>query len=162
MKLIVFSDVHGDQSIVDRIIEFNPGSDYLISLGDTELTQEYLVSNDIVMIKGNSRHDPGFVYERILEIDGYKLFLIHGHKYHVGRDLRPLAKLAIDEGYHLVLYGHTHLVDQEKVGGIQFLNPGSCAKPRNSLPPTYLIIDIDSEEIKWTFKDAINNRTIEV
>ena len=162
MKLVVFSDVHGDEGIIQYILDENKDADYVISLGDSEVEQDFLLHNDIVMIKGNSRHDPGFVYERELVIDEVRIFMIHGHKYGVSHGLEKLAKLAISEGYDIVLYGHTHMVDQRKIGGIQFLNPGSCARPRNTLPPTYMILEIENKEFRWIFKDSVSNSTIEV
>ncbi|AIO19343.1 hypothetical protein KQ51_01467 [Candidatus Izimaplasma bacterium HR1] len=162
MKVVVFSDAHGDKLAVDRIIDWNSDTDYFLSMGDTELPLDYLVSHDVVMIKGNSRHDAGFMNERMLEIDGVKLFMTHGHKYNVHRSLDKLAKLAYEKNYDVVLFGHTHILEIEKVGKVQFLNPGSCAKPRNALPPTYMILDITEGELTWTIKDSIDNSTIEV
>jgi len=162
MKLVVFSDVHGDQQVVERMLQWNEDADYFLSLGDTELNQEYLLHNDIVMIKGNYRGDPGFVYERELTVEGVKIFMTHGHKYSVQRSLNKLAKLAYAEGYDLVLFGHTHILEIEKVGKVQFLNPGSCARPRNMLPPTYAFLHITEGELTWTIKDSIDNSTIEV
>ncbi len=162
MKLVVFSDVHGDQGVVERILEWNPDAEYFLSLGDTELKEEFLMHNDIVMVKGNYRSDPGFVYERELEVDGVKIFMTHGHKYKVQKSLDPLAKLAYRNDYNLVLFGHTHILEVEKIGKVQFLNPGSCARPRNTLPPTYAILDITEGELTWTIKDSISNSTIEV
>ena len=75
MKLVVFSDVHGEEGIINHILDANKDADYVISLGDSEVEQEFLVRNDIVMIKGNSRHDPGFVYEHDLVIDGIKILM---------------------------------------------------------------------------------------
>ena len=162
MKLVVFSDVHGEEGIINHILDANKDADYVISLGDSEVEQEFLVRNDIVMIKGNYRHDQGFVYEHDLVIDGIKIFMIHGHKHGVSHGLDKLAKFGITNGYDIILYGHTHIVDQRKIGGIQFLNPGSCARPRNTLPPTYMILEIENQEIKWIFKDSLSNSTIEV
>lgn len=162
MKLVVFSDVHGDESVVNRILDWNQDSDYFISLGDTELPQDFLLHNDIVMIKGNYRGDAGFVFERVLEVENLKIFMTHGHKFNVHKSLDKLAKLAITEGYDLVLFGHTHILETIKISKVQFLNPGSCASPRNNLPPTYMILDITEGELTWTIQDAINNSTIEV
>lgn len=162
MKLVVFSDVHGEMTVVDRILGWNTDAEYFLSLGDSELPEEYMMHHDIVMVKGNYRKDAGFVFERELEVEGLKLFMTHGHKYNVQRSLDPLAKLAYRNDYDLVLFGHTHILEITKVGKVQFLNPGSCARPRNTLPPTYAILDITEGELTWTIKDAINNRTIEV
>lgn len=162
MKVVVFSDAHGDKLAVDRIIDWNTDADYLLSLGDTELPLEYLVKHDIVMITGNSRHDAGFMSERMIEIGGVRLFMTHGHKYNVNRSLDKLKKYAYENNYDVVLFGHTHILEIEEAGKMLFLNPGSCARPRNSLPPTYMILNINEGELTRTVKDSIDNSTIEV
>lgn len=162
MKVVVFSDVHGDQAVVDRIVNWNQDADYYLSLGDTELDSDFLLHRDIVMIKGNYRGDAGFVFERELQIEDVKVFMTHGHKFNVHHGLKKLFKHANKEGYNLVLYGHTHYIDQSKVGHIQFLNPGSCSRPRNTLPPTYMVVDIKGKDITWKILDSISNRQIEV
>jgi len=162
MKLVIFSDAHGNKDVVESIMEFNPDADYLISLGDSELDQDFLLSNDIIPIKGNSPRDAGFVYERILEVEGKRIFLTHGHKFAVHRNLRKLGKYAIENQCNIVLYGHTHILEKTMMSGIVLINPGSCSRPRNTLPPTYLIIEITEEETKYTFKDSFANNTIEV
>ncbi len=162
MKLVVFSDAHGAQDIVQFILDVNTDADYFISLGDHELSQDYLLSNDIIPIKGNAARDAGFVFERELEVEGMKLLLTHGHKFAIHRGLNKIGKYAIQKGYDVVLFGHTHIVEVKKIGKLLFLNPGSCASPRNTLPPTYMILDIDKEEITYTIKESFTNRTIEV
>jgi putative phosphoesterase len=162
MKLVVFSDVHGNAPVIDRIIAWNQDADYYLSLGDTELDVDYLMHRDIVMIKGNYRQDAGFVFERDLVVEDVKILLTHGHLYNVHRGLKKLFKHASSHDYQLVLYGHTHIIDQTKIGTVQFLNPGSCSQPRNTLPPTYMVITIHQSDIKWKIYDAISNQQIEV
>ena len=62
MKLVVFSDAHGNKQAVERIINYNKDTDYLISLGDSELPLSFLQSKNIIMIKGNYPLDAGFKY----------------------------------------------------------------------------------------------------
>ena len=162
MKIVVFSDAHGNQAAIEHILYLNEDADYIISLGDAEVTEKFLVDHDIVMIKGNSSRDPGFVYESDLLVEGKKLFLTHGHKYKVGKGIDRLVKRVAHGEYDLALYGHTHVAAIDQIMKIDFINPGSCASPRNSLPPTYLIINIQEGVMTYTFKEAIDNNTIEV
>ena len=162
MKLVVFSDAHGYKEIVERIVNFNSDADYFISLGDSELEQDFLLSNDIIMIKGNYPRDPGFVYEREMEVEGLNFFLIHGHKYGVQRSLKKLIKHTINNNYDVVLYGHTHIADVMKVGKALILNPGSCARPRNDVAPSYLVIEIIEGVLTYNYKESFTNSTIEV
>ena len=162
MKIVVFSDAHGNQAAIEHILLSNEDADYFISLGDAEVPEKFLVDHDIVMIKGNSSRDPGFAYERDFEVEGKKIFLTHGHKYKVGKGIEKLVKNIVHGGYDLVLYGHTHVAAMDRIMKIDFINPGSCASPRNNLPPTYLIIDIQEGAMTYTLKDAVDNNTIEV
>lgn len=163
MKVVVFSDVHGEQIIVDKIIGFNPDADYMISLGDTELQAEYLRANDIIHVKGNYPRDPGFLYDSNITLLGKSIFFTHGHNYKVSRSIAKLVKLAISKEYDIVLYGHTHIASLEINDGIAFINPGSCAKPRTSLPPTYLVITLEENSLPtYTFKESLTNQTIEI
>ncbi len=162
MKLVVFSDAHGYKAIVQRILDFNIDADYFISLGDSELRLDYLVDNDIIPIKGNYPMDAGLAYEKDIIIAGKKIFLTHGHKYGVHRGLKNLAKYCISENFDISMYGHTHIASLVKIGSVTFVNPGSCARSRNELPPTYLIIIIEEEKVTYTFKESLTNKTIEV
>lgn len=162
MKVVVFSDPHGDKKVVERILNWNKDSKHFLSLGDTELPQDYLMDNNVTLVMGNHIGDAGFVYERVVEIEGLRIFMTHGHKYNVHRTLDLLVDTARSNKYDLVLFGHTHILEIEHVGKVQFLNPGSCARPRNTLPPTYAVLDITDKKLTITIKDAIDNRTIEV
>ena len=162
MKLVIFSDAHGYKEIVQRILDFNSDADYFISLGDSELQLDYLVENDIIPIKGNYPRDAGLVYEKDLVIEGKKIFLTHGHKYNVHKGLKKLVKNCISKDCNIALYGHTHIASNVKIGPVIFANPGSCARSRNELPPTYLILIIKEDEVTFTFKESLTNTTIEV
>ncbi len=59
--------------------------------------------------------------------DGRKIVVTHGHKY----EKEKLVSLAKDWSVNIVVTGHTHLACLEKTDGIIFLNPGSCALPKN-------------------------------
>jgi len=161
MKVVVFSDVHGKREIADRILAFNPDADYVISLGDSELDNDYFFDHDIVFVKGNYPRDPGFTFETDLQIGDLKFFLTHGHKFKVHRSLDNLIKHAIEEKYDVVLYGHTHMLDHQKYANTWFINPGSANNPRNSYPPSYLILNITGKKVQLTYKEALTNRTIE-
>ena len=48
------------------------------------------------------------------------------------------------DGVDVVIFGHTHRYQQEKVMGRLWLNPGSCSYPRpyRTTPPTMVLLDI--------------------
>lgn len=161
MKLVVFSDAHGNKQAVERVINYNSDADYLISLGDSELPLSYLQSKNIVMIKGNYPFDAGFKYEIKMNFHNKKVYLTHGHKYGVHKENKKLIQYGLNKGFDLIMFGHTHIVFQEEIEGMLVLNPGSCSRPRNTFPPTYLIVFINENEITYTFQDAYTNASIE-
>ncbi len=161
MKVIVFSDAHGSRVLVERIISFNPDADYFISLGDSELSLDFLLDLDIIPIKGNYPRDAGLAYDKILKIEGRKIYLTHGHKYGVQKSLMKLLKYVLGQDFDLVLYGHTHIARVDNINGMLIMNPGSIKSPRSKTAPSYLILNITKDEITYTFKEAETNITIE-
>ena len=161
MKVVVFSDAHGNRVIVERIISFNPDVDFFVSLGDSELPLNFLMDLDIISIKGNYPRDAGFTYESILEVGNKKLLLVHGHKFKVQKSLMKLLRHAIDLDVDIALYGHTHVAKVDKVDKLLLFNPGSIKNPRSKVVPSYLILEITDESVEYTFKEAETNITIE-
>ena len=160
MKIVAFSDAHGEKGLINRIMNYNPDADYVISLGDSEVDYAFLQELDIVAIKGNYPRDPGFAYEGVLEVEGKKIYLTHGHKYGVHRKLTKLSSHALKNEYDLVLYGHTHIAKIDHIGSCILANPGSVKSPRNSIPPSYMIITIENGTFHFTFKESYTNELI--
>lgn len=158
MKLVIFSDAHGSKDNIEKVISNNKNADYYISLGDSELGHDYLLDLDIIAIKGNYPRDPGFVYERNFKVNGKCVFLTHGHKYDVSKGLEKLYYKALENECDIMLYGHTHIPKSTIVGKVLFINPGALHKPRNGLPPTYVILEIENDKIKYTYMDVETNK----
>jgi hypothetical protein len=72
-----------------------------------------------------------------------------------------LIKKGVEEQYDIIMFGHTHVALHEQFDKLLLLNPGSCSRPRNLLPPTYLIVYINEHDISYSFRDAYTNETIE-
>ncbi|MBN2604914.1 MAG: YfcE family phosphodiesterase [Bacilli bacterium] len=157
MKLVVFSDAHGDRKVIERIIKFNMDADYFISLGDSELPHKYLLDLDVLAIKGNYPHDAGFVYEKMMDIEGKKVLLTHGHKQDVNNGLVTLCSYAMKQNADIVLYGHTHIARVDHVQEVTLINPGSISKPRADIVPSYLILKITKDSVEYAFKEAYTN-----
>lgn len=163
MKLVIFSDVHGKKTLLERIMQFNPDADNFLSLGDTELTLDYLLDLDIIGVKGNYPRDPGLGYEHFMTFNGKKFMLTHGHKYKVQKGLKKLFLKAFNDDVDVVLYGHTHIAQATCINNILLLNPGSVYRPRNHLKPSYCIMYVDDKgEITYEYRDSETNMKVEV
>ncbi|MDR0447956.1 MAG: metallophosphoesterase family protein, partial [Treponema sp.] len=87
----------------------------------------------------------------ILEIAGTgstsrKIFLSHGNRYGVERDLNVIADAARNAGAEAALYGHTHVPNCTMQDGIFLLNPGSIGRPRSSAGPSFAVLECSSGE----------------
>ena len=163
MKLVIFSDVHGNKEVLERIISFNPDAEYFISLGDSELNMDYLLDLDIVAIKGNYPRDAGFTYEHTMDVFGKKLLFTHGHKEKVHKGINKLLKKAFQNDIDIALYGHTHIPRVDKANNLLIINPGSVHRPRAELEPSYLILNIEKDgKIEYIFKEAQTNLTMDI
>ncbi len=162
MKVVVFSDAHGSKRTIKKVLDYNPDARHVISLGDSELRHKYLLDLNIIAVKGNYPLDGGLGYETILEIEGKKLFITHGHKYGVRRDIRELVEKADKTGVDVVLFGHTHIPFIDRINGVHYLNPGSIISPRSNHSPSYLVLNIEkNKEITFVFKESQTNLLID-
>ena len=74
-------------------------------------------------------------------IDGFSIFLTHGHKTN-----KENANLKQNE---ILIHGHTHVLCIENFGeGNLYINPGSTTYPKENNPPSYMVYDNGAFEIK--------------
>jgi len=158
MKALFFSDIHGSPHSLALLQEKSKelAPDKLVLLGDIFLCggQSTLDSSTarkqtaawlnrwqdkIIAVRGNCDRDcdqkllnfPILVEYRILEIDGHRFFLSHGHCWNPGH-LPP-------EGVaDILVNGHTHIPQLTRDGdGLVCFNPGSLALPRGDSLPSF-------------------------
>jgi putative phosphoesterase len=77
--------------------------------------------------------------ERVVEAAGARIGMIHDGGPRVGREQRLVARFA---GCDAVVYGHTHLPQVARAGGIWILNPGSPTDRRRAPVRTMLVLEI--------------------
>jgi hypothetical protein len=81
--------------------------------------------------------------EEVLEICDHRIYLTHGHLYGVKQGLLRLDYRAREVRAELVIFGHTHVPQNEEVNGIRYLNPGSIAWPRIPEQFTYALMRLE-------------------
>lgn len=139
MKVIVFSDSHGDLNHMIAAVE-QEEPDLVLHLGDywedaRELSWMY-PELAIEQVPGNCDWQPDAPLERVLTLEGCRITFCHGHSRGVKQSYRALTHLGQDTEAAMVLCGHTHQVHYEKRGSLHVLNPGAVG--RN--PPTYGVL----------------------
>lgn len=134
MKILVFSDSHGDYRRLKKAADMHPDADMFIFLGDGLRDAERLFDESkgvtAVAVKGNCDiSGVGFsdlyLDEQTLDIEGVRIFCCHGHKYSVKFSLLNLAYRAREKEVDIALFGHTHTPVETVNEGIRFFNPGS-------------------------------------
>lgn len=153
MKALIFSDSHGNfQSITDAVCS-EKNVDLIIFAGDIQRDADNILSSfpdiPLAYVLGNndwSVHDVPF--ERVFEFGKKRIFLTHGHKYHVKSGLNLLRQKAHDSGADICVFGHTHAAHYEDMDGILMLNPGSAWS-------TFMVLEIIGGEVSVKLKKRV-------
>lgn len=129
MKLLVFSDSHGDVRHMEAAVR-RDRPDMVLHLGDVNPDARALKKRfpDVPMewVCGNCdgrRSD--LEEERVLEIQGRRILMMHGHTRHVKLGMGAAVWAAREAQAHILLFGHTHEDFCEYHEGLWVMNPGT-------------------------------------
>ncbi|RLE58209.1 MAG: metallophosphoesterase [Thermoprotei archaeon] len=163
MKVVVISDSHDNQEAVEqflkeiREVEFN----MLIHAGDiiSPFTLKKFTGFPFYGVYGNNdgerqilskiARENNMVLEEqplFIEKDGYRIVIVHG----VGgsEKTKKLVEALGKSGlFDLVVYGHLHIIDVQKIGDTIVLNPGTLAGYLAE-KKTYAIVDLDKKIVE--------------
>lgn len=158
MKLFIATDIHGSAYWAKQVVEkFTASSaDCLVLLGDiynhgprNPFPKDYAplivaetlnaVHNKVIAINGNCDSEVDamisrfpFVRDCIIPLVNRRAYLTHGHVY----NKNALPNVA--EG-DVIVYGHFHVNECGKVGGVYYVNVSSAALPKDK--SAYCILD---------------------
>ena len=158
MRAIVVSDSHNDTNSLERAIDSQGKLDLIIHLGDIARDVDYIETCyypvKVVSVLGNNdfRYDE---YERVLDFDGHKIFLCHGHTQSVSSGYERLEATARSKGCEAALFGHTHRsVLERREDGFLLINPGSVSKPRGCAP-SFAVLETENGKLKAVIVDWV-------
>lgn len=160
----LLSDTHGRVERCQRAIELlkRLGAEAFIHSGDVggEAVLDQLVGLQAWFVWGNT-DSASAEEERYaaslglsvppepplrLTLDGKRLQVFHGHEATFEalerRVLREAPPPAIDADY--VIHGHTHVVRDEKIGQVRWINPGALHRAST---PTVATLDLEIDEL---------------
>ena len=144
MRIGVISDTHGllRQQAEARLA----GADHIIHAGDIgapEIVPRLGLLAPTTAIRGNVDRAPwAAAFPDTAEVT------LAGRRIHV---LHDLAELALDPaacGFAVVISGHSHRPNVERVGGVLYLNPGSAGRRRFSLPVTVATLELTGATVE--------------
>lgn len=156
MKILVFSDTHGDISVMREIIQKNQhDTDLVIHLGDhlkdlqcvmldfPNIANLGVLGNcDFASVYQNAGYEGCFNAEKI------RIFYTHGHKFDVKFGHDYIISRARFNKADIVLYGHTHIAFFDEKNGVTVINPGSLSCPRDNSNGTYAVLKINRDKLK--------------
>jgi len=135
MRICVISDTHARRisDLPPALIDIMKESDAIVHLGDfdtVELVHELKRLGNFYGVVGN--HD--FTRIRavlpetdVLDVDGKRLGLVHGDGRMPSGLQRGLKARFKGERLDAILYGHTHITQNEVIDDTLYFNPGSVA-----------------------------------
>ena len=144
MKIGFISDTHHNLNRIDDAITLAPDMDLWLHAGDNIEDSEYLAAVADVPVEavaGNT--DWSGEADIVVEIPQRRILLTHGDHYFVNRDLSYLADAARELDCNTVVFGHTHKGLTEEINGVLLINPGSTIQPRDGLPPSFMVGDLN-------------------
>ena len=96
-SFIIVSDSHRNRAALDNLDGVFAECDYIVHLGDLSTDGGYIRNkypDKTIVINGNCDLDKMGDDEKVVEVDGVKIFMCHGHTYGVKQALLHLAEEA--------------------------------------------------------------------
>lgn len=153
MNVLIFSDTHKNAEDAIEIIRQEPEVNAIIHAGDhfsdSEKIHEAFPQIPMYSVPGNCDISPYNPDELIITLESKKIFITHGHKYHVKFDLTSIKNKAYYENFDLVVFGHTHSSEILYYGKSIIINPGALSGHNK----TYAKANITKDEIKVTIEN---------
>ena len=155
MKILVVSDTHKKNDNYFKLVErLHP--DMVIHCGDAE-GSEYALTEcagcPVQIVLGNNDFFSYLPREAELTLEGFKIWVTHGHNYYVSLGNEMLKREALARGVDIVLYGHTHRPVVDKEGGVIAVNPGSLSYPRQEgHKPSYIIMELKAGKADFSIR----------
>ncbi len=149
MKLLIFSDSHGDERAMRQAIAFHPDAEVILFLGDglagASAIPEVSGGRAMIAVRGNCDSCFGLFStlssareEEVIVLCGRRILLVHGHREGVKSGLGGIVSKARRLSADIALFGHTHekyseyRSDGEKP--LYLFNPGSISRPASGKP----------------------------
>ena len=180
MKLLFASDIHGSRSACEAVLRRFEAerAGRLVLLGDllyhgarndlpdaydtrgvTRLLNE--ARDALFCVRGNCDSEvdqmvlefPIMADYALFDLDGRTAFITHGHLFNL--DALPPHKPG-----DLLIHGHTHVPAVIKKDGVTYLNPGSCALPKEGHPKTYMTYESGTFTLKTLDGETVRAHTV--
>lgn len=143
MKILLVSDTHGNNNVLDKLVKLHPDMDLYLHLGDSESTPELL--RPFITVKGNCDYFS----------DAQDMFMVYTNVGYLVATHKPQQfdqKWLDDNNIKIVCNGHTHKRKFEIIKNIIYINPGAISFARDGNDLSYLILKIENCKVEHTFE----------
>lgn len=146
MRIGITGDTHGRQQIIRKIIQEAPPVEMWLHTGDYSQDGnllENLSALPVIKVAGNcdgvsGRANP----DEIFPLEGFNIWLTHGHRYFHYREVGELAWWAKKLEADIAVFGHTHVPMCKWFGETLLINPGSPVQPRGGSEPSFAVLTL--------------------
>ena len=150
MKILLVSDTHGRDEHLEEVLELEK-PDFLCHMGDVEGSEDYIrviAECPLAMVSGNNDFWTDLNPEVTFELQGFRIFMTHGHYYYAHSGNDQLKSAGRRKGADIVLFGHTHRPTLEFDKDIIVANPGSLTYPRQEKRrPSYMVLYLERGKV---------------
>ena len=136
VRVAMMADTHGVlRPEVEKILET---CDVIVHAGDFDTQMLYMKlsgKQPLFAVRGNNDRgwSGGLPGIKRFEIGGVKMVMAHQ---------RTDIPVALGDA-QVVIFGHSHMYQQQEIAGRLWLNPGSCGYKRNTLPLSMAVMTIE-------------------
>ena len=144
MTVLVLSDSHGNVDNMIRAVE-RVQPHRVLHLGDCQrdlaALQAQFPAIPMEGVPGNCDWGSCGQPERLMELGGVRIFMLHGHTRGVKSSPMAAMYAAKEYGAQVLLFGHTHVPLVDNDGSLLTLNPGAAG---DRLRPTCGVLTIEN------------------
>jgi uncharacterized protein len=144
MKIGLISDTHG--LLRPQVFDIFEGVELILHAGDVgsmDIIVELEAIAPVHAVMGNTDSTalrPRARDEVVLELEGHRLVLVHGHE--LGSPDAARLRTAYPDA-DVIVYGHTHRQRVDERDGCTIVNPGAAGAARFDLKPTVAILTLE-------------------
>lgn len=136
MKLVLVSDSHGNNELLDAIAKKHQDADYFFHCGDSQSTSSQIFPFESV--RGNCDYFSDFPEKIVLPFEDGYIWIQHYPEININILKKNNVKVFI--------HGHTHRRRNEIKEGILFINPGSISMSRDTHEGSYATLVLTKSE----------------
>ena len=140
MRIAVLADTH--DRLPRHIVEALRGAEEIWHLGDVTLDpildELRRLGAPVRVVRGNCDDNPDWPWELELEVEGFKVLLVH------------IPPRQPPPGVDLLFHGHTHVPRNELVGATRYYNLGCITRPNRGAPASWAWLELKRDQaVGW-------------